>query len=428
LKTDAKRRAAIALTTLVKALSPADEVTANADAALFPGAVPESAERVTASVDVDLSVPRLHSTGLYAPPGEVITVTLKGDDEDDGLSVRIGSQADRIWTNANDDMWKRWPNLILERRLVAGENTVASPHGGLIYIDVPASKAAVTVTLTVQGAVRSPRFILGTTTAQQWQTVETKYAAPWAELISDNFIVTVAAQGLAGVADPTAGVDWWRRAVASHTELSQRPAFLYPERYVNDAQVSLGYLHSGYPTTGTIAAPLVMFDPGCLSQGSCEWGNLHELGHNRQQSAWTFDGTVEVTVNLFTLYTGTALTGIPSWNFPWLESHKQQARDYLKQPAFAVWKASPGVALTMYAQIVREFGWQPYKDVFKEYAQLPAASLPQTDDDKRDQWMIRMAKRLNVNLGPFFDMWAVPVSAAAKAQIANLPPWTPLSI
>ena len=32
------------------------------------------------------------------------------------------------------------------------------------------------------------------------------------------------------------------------------------------------------------------------------WGQFHEAGNNHESSHRTFDGTVEVTVNLFTLY------------------------------------------------------------------------------------------------------------------------------
>ena len=43
-----------------------------------------------------------------------------------------------------------------------------------------------------------------------------------------------------------------------------------------------------------------LVDVNNLMAGS--WGLYHELGHNHQNRDWTFDGTVEVTVNLFTLY------------------------------------------------------------------------------------------------------------------------------
>ncbi|NOZ19534.1 MAG: hypothetical protein GXP25_00435, partial [Planctomycetes bacterium] len=53
---------------------PPEEVKAHPAAATFPGLVPAGAERVTRTVEVDTSIPLWHSTGLYAAPGEVITV------------------------------------------------------------------------------------------------------------------------------------------------------------------------------------------------------------------------------------------------------------------------------------------------------------------------------------------------------------------
>lgn len=57
-------------------------------------------------------------------------------------------------------------------------------------------------------------------------------------------------------------------------------------------------MHSGYPImTHLDAAPRMVNLAALRSVG--EWGLFHELGHNHQADAWTFDGTVEVTCNLF---------------------------------------------------------------------------------------------------------------------------------
>jgi hypothetical protein len=46
------------------------------------------------------------------------------------------------------------------------------------------------------------------------------------------------------------------------------------------------------------------------------WGYFHELGHNRQRSWWTFRGTGEVTVNLFTLYSHEKIQKVIPWQHP----------------------------------------------------------------------------------------------------------------
>ena len=62
----------------------------------------------------------------------------------------------------------------------------------------------------------------------------------------------------------------------------------------------------------------------------------------------------------------------------------------------------------MYVQLIDAFGWDALKKVIAEYRTLPAAEHPKTDDEKRDQWMVRYGRTVGRNLGPFFDAWGCP--------------------
>ena len=79
----------------------------------------------------------------------------------------------------------------------------------------------------------------------------------------------------------------------------------------------------------------------------------------------------------------------------------------------------------MYIQLIEEFGWEPFTKVFNEYSQLPAEQRPRSDDQKRDQWMVRMSRVTGKNLGPFFQAWGVPTSESARESITALPDWMP---
>jgi Peptidase M60, enhancin and enhancin-like len=76
-------------------------------------------------------------------------------------------------------------------------------------------------------------------------------------------------------------------------------------------------------------------------------------------------------------------------------------------------------------QLYEAFGSKPFAHVFAEYARLPDAERPKSDDEKRNQWLVRMSKATGKNLGPFFVRWGVPTSEKARASIASLPPWMP---
>ena len=219
----------------------------------------------------------------------------------------------------------------------------------------------------------------------------------------------------------------WDKILDGYADFAGIPHHrLRPERYCTDRQISAGYMHSGYPImTGLDVAPDFVNTHTILTNGDGKtksWGFFHEMGHNHQQSDWTFDGTGEVTNNVFALYILDTVCGVTTRTHPALEPAARQARlqKYLDGGAkFDQWKSDPFLALTMYIQLQQGFGWDTYKKVFAEYRRLPDAERPKTDQDKRDQWMVRFSRAAGRNLGPFFQAWGVPTTPEARASIAE---------
>ena len=158
------------------------------------------------------------------------------------------------------------------------------------------------------------------------------------------------------------------------------------------------------------------------------WGLFHEIGHNHQDALWVFDGTTEVTVNLFSLYVMEKVCGFKIGGHPAVEksTREKAMTKYMADGAdFEKWKSDPFLALAMYIQMQQAFGWDSFCKTFGQYRQLSDDQKPKSDDDKRDQWLVRYSKTVGKNLGPFFDAWGVPVSDQAKKSIADLPAWMP---
>ena len=65
------------------------------------------------------------------------------------------------------------------------------------------------------------------------------------------------------------------------------------------------------------------------------------------------------------------------------------------------------------------------KKFFRSYQDAALGPKPKTDEEKRDQWMVRYSKIVGRNLGPYFDACGIPVSPSAKADISKLPAWMP---
>ena len=429
---DVIARLAAALFVLEQNRTPPESVRAHPMAADFPGPVPDDAPRIARSLAIDTAIPRWHSTGLYAAAGELVTISVPTEVvTDDGFHVRVGAHRDRIWHQSE---WVRMPEISRRFPISATETLVANAFGGLIYIEVPAEADLGSVTIEIEGAVAAPLFVLGETDPIAWRNEIRHAPAPWAEIAGRNMIVTTVSSEVRGLDDPVAVAETWDRVLDLNAELATWDSpRLYPERFVVDRQISVGYMHSGYPLMAHLDQQANLVNAPHISTCRYErtgsnWGFFHEVGHNHQVGDWTFDGTVEVTVNLFTLYVYEFLCGIPvaenergSAAF----QAEQMARYDFDDPDFEQWKREPFLALVMYTQMQQAFGWGAYREVFAAYRALPEAERPKSDDEKRDQWLVRFSRQVGRNLGPFFEAWGVPTSQAARTSIAELPVWLP---
>ena len=406
---------------------PADKVQAHPAAKHFPGAVPADAERVTREVAIDTAVPAWHSTGLYAAPGEVVTVTVPENAAGKGLWVRIGCHSDRLWHLGT---WRRAPEVTRRFPLKTTTTLAANAFGGLVYIEVPGGCKLGTVAASVKGAVEAPLYVLGKTDLKHWRESIRKRPGPWAEIATSRVIITVPSANVRTLDDPERLARFWVRVMDACADLATIPRErARPERYVADAQISAGYMHSGYPImTWLDAAPRFVNYTLLATKG--DWGMFHEMGHNHQGGDWTFGGTGETTCNLFTVYVLETVCGVtgghggidPKRRAAKIKAHIAGGAD------FAKWCSDPFLSLAMYLQLKDAFGWEPFKKVFAEYRTLKGRQRPRNDAEKRDQWMVRFSKAVGRNLGPFFQAWGVPTSDGARASIQSLPAWMPAGL
>lgn len=423
--TNAMGRVAVVLSVRDQWTRPPEEVTAYPGSNAFPGAVPAEAARVARVFTMDTEAAGWQSTGLYAAPGEMITLKAPAGISS-GLRVRIGAHTDSI---EHLPTWKRPPVISHDWPIRSGENKIASPFGGAIYIDItkPSKKPA---SIEISGAVEAPMFVLGQTSVEDWKSRLRSNPAPWAEFVVPNrVILTFRSDSIREMDDPTPILEHWKKVLEAMSDLAGIPHHrVKPERIVTDVQISAGYMHSGYPIMTHLDVSQSIVDLAKLKTVAGGWGFYHELGHNHQKPEWTFAGTGEVTNNVFVHYVLETVCGLTPEQATTRALGKESERLRQAQLAdrdFARWQREPFLALAMYAQLHTAFGWQPFRDAFAAYHKIPANQRPRTEQQKRDLWLITISKATGRNLSAFFTAWGVPTSAEAQKSLADLPAWLP---
>ncbi|MEO2014338.1 MAG: M60 family metallopeptidase, partial [Fuerstiella sp.] len=292
-------------------------------------------------------------------------------------------------------------------------------------------------------AIEAPTFVLGQMTDLQWQTERLKPGA-YAELISERLAISVPSSWIRDLDNPTDLMNFWNDAVERMDWVGAVESIRTgPERFNVDVQISVGLLHAGNPIQGPIWASEEIVDLAHL-QANGNWGYFHELGHEKQRnntlghgynSAWTFDGDTEVTVNIFAnsaleLHVPNSPTG--GWGYSVypdlvLERAAATVNDASK-PNFEQKDPYP-----FYFQLADgPWGWQGYRDVMAtyvdDYLNTPA-ELPSGNADEKDQWLIRWSQVNGYDMTRYMvTNWGLEVSPSAIAQVAalNLPEWMPL--
>ncbi len=261
-------------------------------------------------------------TGLYAPAGETIKVTISEDDMNStgGLTFHIGQalyngQANNIWT-AKDQM-QRIPVLL--NTLTLNKNTttydettktytgyIGSFIGGPIYIRNTNS----TFTVTISGGVNYPHFILGYTTKTEFEDYK-KSSAPYFDLEVWSYGVLHSgpkyyARNFSYDDLYKVAILWEKVSTVTTTGSSQGIVFLYDPFVAAGGAVAFPGRRSVNCPAGWMANSLNY--NGITTSGA--WGNFHEYHHNFQGFGVGNGG--EVTNNAMTLVSYALFTNISS--------------------------------------------------------------------------------------------------------------------
>ena len=411
---------------------PANELPAHPSHVQFPGEVPANATRVTTTVSVDgnqsglpsnfgYAGARAHvrmSTGLYAAPGEVVTATLPSKIVDSGAYVLVGAHSDKLWSKSQ---LHRHPEIVRWWYIDDVSMEVGNAFGGPIYIAIEPGSTLGDFQVNFTNAVEAPMFVLGETSDFEWIYSESDNPAPWAELVSNNFIMTVPSHEIRDLTNPTDLMDWWDIALEMEHELYGYLPWPRVERAVFDAQISAGWMHSGYPFMAHDLSVAGVVNVSHMSENG-DWGMFHELGHNHQWMPSTLPGTTETGCNFASVYLMEDLVGIEGHNAVDPAQRANRMRSYFDDGSnisnWSVW-----TALDTYLIIKEEWGWDPITQALSVYYTLPAAEVPTTGDEEFNTWVLHLSNATGYNLAPYHTAWGFPLTQNTHDSLTHFPIW-----
>jgi hypothetical protein len=115
----------------------------------------------------------------------------------------------------------------------------------------------------------------------------------------------------------------------------------------------------------------------------------------------------------------------------WLQGHRNSFKKYFsKKPTYADWQSDYGMALMVFVQLIKHFGWDPMRKFMSDYesdiSNNVDDALPKTNLDKIDQWVVRYSKIIKRNIKTQFEMWGLPVSNDVDPILACYENWCPI--
>ena len=398
----------------------------------FPGPVTPNAPRTETNLTFNSNqtgLPRefgpanpqamiLHSTGLYAPPGEPVTVVVPQELVDSGVSVQVGVHDDTLWHKSK--IW-RFPSIVRSYPIAETQFEVGNAFGGPIFLASPPDAPLGSTWAEFRGGVEAPIYQHGSTSFSEWQIIRNR-SAPWAEISSDQFIMSVPSSEIRGLDNPEELMDFWVEALEMEHELYGFIPWPRIERAAFDIQISAGWMHSGYPFMAHLVSAQEAVDLEHMeSEGS--WGMFHELGHNHQWNPSRLPGTTETTCNFASVYLMEDLVGLDLGHSALSPQQRHQRMESYFQGGADIDDWSVWTALDTYLIIKEEWGWAPITQALTAYYTLPPSEIPSTDEEEFNAWVLHISSASGYNLAPYHEAWGFPLYTSTHSQLLEYPAW-----
>lgn len=391
-------------------------------ASTFPGLPASDAVIEVLSTTVDGNYSGALPLGAYAPPGQVVTISIPDADGSRGLTIRVNELYDDNRNLDHIENWERAPFLLRDYAVTESETLVGNPYGGSISLVLPPGLDE-SIDVELSNAIPMAVYQLGSSTADEFDTNLGK-GAPQAILQEKGRVrMVVAADAVTQVTSYEEVISFWSGFHSMHAQLASEPVpRMFESHWIFDVQVGWGYANA---TGDRITYPKLSEVWALRTQTGDEdwWLFGHELGHQFQTSNWSGGDITEVGVNLFTMYTlNYYIHGGGDYETIGFEPN---TIDHAELESYRWETADLFGKLQLYRQLIFEFGWAPFQQTFASYysENYPVSVY----GEFMDGFAIRFSVVVEKDLVGFFEHWEYPMSsdAADTIQSFGFEPWLP---
>jgi hypothetical protein len=247
-------------------------------------------------------------TGFYLSPGTFAKIKVPSNLVNKGYKIQVGAHPE---FHPSKEIIKRFFKVFCTYDITDTLITIASPFGGGIYLITPYPASEGLQKIKLSNVVPAPFFSAtnhNKTSLNDWQNIQRKNVAPWADFESENYMMQVPTSFIYNYDDPVKLMDDWNVRIDAISDVlgypkdkrNNQPLYIVP-----DVDILHGSLGIGFPQGNNMYDPYEPFDkfngnsnywflvPGSLSLSDDE---MHELGHAEFTSM--FKGEGEAIVNL----------------------------------------------------------------------------------------------------------------------------------
>ena len=264
---------------------------------------------------------RKRPLGVFAPAGEVLTITIDESLVNSKLTVNIGYPYSASDVGANK--FDRWPKdrmakFYLSFTLTETVTYIGSPLGGMVTLDGVSSNLG-NFKIKVKGGINMPDYKLGVSTKEDWKNI-LEAPAPYVWLLTPHQFFVMPKAEIKDIEDPYQALLWWHKAsMVSIYGVGREftSHFLTPVISVYDSYVFVGEavatVWAFYTNSPSYWCKGVLDYESIMSTGS--WGAAHEYNHHHQaytysSKEWGVGGCDEMTNNVLNAASYILLTDI----------------------------------------------------------------------------------------------------------------------